>query len=190
MSGRLNLTEELKKTVGRNISTLHRPVLVINSSYEPINICGVKRAVILLIKGRACLEAASSKTIKSFTTEMSVPAVIRVNYFVKIPFRIRPFSKKNLFFRDQYTCQYCGKEHETPDLTLDHVIPRSKGGESTWENTVTCCRKCNVTKGNHLPGEINMYPRKNPRAPLFISTLRLARIPLELKDHWQRYLYY
>lgn len=169
---------------------LGRPVLVLNASYEPINICIVKRAVVLLLKGRANMEVPCSNAINSPTTELTIPAVIKLRYFVKIPFRIRPFSKKNLFIRDQYTCQYCNLEYDADDLTIDHVVPRSRGGESSWENSVTCCKKCNEKKGNHLPGDIEMHPRKKPRAPLFICSLRLVRIPGELKESWKKYLYF
>ena len=180
----------MKESVVIGDGFLKRPVLVLNASYEPINICAVKRAVVLLFKGRASLEAASSKLISSPSVQVAVPTVIKVNYFIKIPFRIRPFSKRNLFMRDQYICQYCGLEYETNELTLDHVIPRSKGGESSWENTVTCCKKCNEKKGDHLPGEVEMNLLKKPRAPFFISSLRLAKIPSELKESWRRYLYF
>lgn len=177
-------------TFSKQDGVLKRPVLVLNASYEPINICAVKRAVVLLLKGRASMEALSAKTLASPQLQLSIPAVIRLNFFVRIPFRVRPFSKKNLFLRDQYICQYCGETFEVSLLTLDHVIPRSRGGESTWENTVTCCKQCNEKKGHHLPWEINMYPVKKPRAPLFISSFRVARIPSDLRESWSKYLYF
>jgi 5-methylcytosine-specific restriction endonuclease McrA len=180
----------MKDKLSTNDGVLKRPVLVLNASYEPINICAVKRAVVLVIKGKANMEAQCDKTLYSPTVQLNIPAVIRLTYFVKIPFRIRPFSKKNLFLRDQYTCQYCGNDYEANELTLDHVVPRSRGGESSWENTVTCCKKCNEKKGGHLPAEIGMNPIKKPRAPLFISSFRMARIPKELESSWQKYLYF
>ena len=142
---------------------LHAPVLVLNLNYVPINICTVRRAVVLVGKGKAELLENHRGEIRTVTTVVDVPSIIRLVYLVKKPFLPRKLSKKEVFLRDRFTCQYCGKK--TQDLTLDHVIPRRQHGSHTWENVVAACTRCNLHKAGRTPVEARMVLHKEPRAP-------------------------
>ena len=145
-------------------------VLVLNATYEPINVCSLQRAVVLVLKNKAEVLERAARKLRSATQAHAYPLVIRLVYFVRIPrHESRKISRRAVFARDGYTCQYCGAGSH---LTMDHVVPRSRGGRSSWDNVVTSCAPCNLRKGNHLPSEIDMHPRTSPRAPradIFIS---------------------
>jgi 5-methylcytosine-specific restriction endonuclease McrA len=139
-------------------------VLVLNATYEPINVCTVRRATVLLLKQKAEVIEHGSWTIRSEHTAMPRPLVIRLVTYVKVPrdAHRRKITRRAVFARDGWTCQYCGSR---TNLTVDHVIPRSKGGSSSWENIVASCAPCNRRKGDLLPEKANMVPRRAPRAP-------------------------
>lgn len=142
---------------------LPRQVLVLNTTYEPINVCSMKRAIVLLLKGKADVLEAAAHEIRSERTCLIQPTVIRLTAFVKVPRGDRRrLSRRAVLARDGYRCQYCGS---TRHLTLDHVIPRSKGGPTSWENVVTSCAPCNVRKGAKLPAEVGMVLHRHPRPP-------------------------
>src|SRR6516162_10063448 len=143
---------------------LHAPVLVLNASYEPINVCAARRAIVLVLKGVAMMEEADGHCLHAARIVMRVPSVIRLLEYRRIPHQTRALSRKNILLRDRNTCQYCGVVLASGDLTLDHVVPRSRGGSSTWENLVACCHPCNRQKGNQLPGEAGMKLLREPRA--------------------------
>ena len=159
-------------------------VLVLNSSYEPLNVCSVRRAHVLVFKGKAEVVSHSERLLRSATSNFPWPLVIRLLAYVRVPRVIhRRISRRALFARDGWRCQYCGSGGR---LTLDHVIPRSRGGDSVWENVVASCAPCNLRKGDRLPEEVEMHPRQKPRPPvpaLFI-TLAAPAIPAG----WQPYL--
>ena len=161
-------------------------VLVLNASYEPINVCTVRRATVLLLKARAELLERGEGAIHSERLEIDRPCVIRLQRYVRIPRDVhrRKITRKAVLARDAYTCQYCGRE--ASGLTVDHVIPRSRGGESVWENIVASCAPCNRKKGNRLPREASMHPATRPRPPGPTVFIRIAspRIPLA----WEPYL--
>ena len=161
-------------------------VLVLNASYEPINVCTVRRATVLLLKSRAELLERGEGAIHSERLEIDRPCVIRLHRYVRIPRDVhrRKITRKAVLARDAYTCQYCGREASS--LTVDHVIPRSRGGESVWENIVASCAPCNRKKGNRLPREVSMHPATRPRPPGPTVFIRIAspRIPLA----WEPYL--
>jgi 5-methylcytosine-specific restriction endonuclease McrA len=161
-------------------------VLVLNASYEPINVCTVRRATVLLLKARAELLERGEGAIHSERLEIERPCVIRLHRYVRIPRDVhrRKITRKAVLARDAYTCQYCGRE--AASLTVDHVIPRSRGGQSVWENIVASCAPCNRKKGNRLPREVSMHPANNPRPPGPTVFIRIAspRIPLA----WEPYL--
>lgn len=142
---------------------IHAPVLVLNLNYVPLNICTVRRAVILVGKGKAELLENHRGQLRTVTSLVDVPSIVRLVYMVKKPFLPRKLSKKEVFLRDRFTCQYCGKK--TQDLTLDHVVPRSQQGNHTWENVVTACNRCNLRKAGRTPVEANMLLKTVPRAP-------------------------
>src|SRR5579872_4664293 len=119
------------------------PVLVLNASYEPINVCAARRALVLVLKGVAMTEEENGHFLHSARVAMRLPSVIRLLEYRRIPHQSRALSRKNILLRDRNTCQYCGTVLPSSELTLDHVIPRSRGGSSTWENLVACCHPCN-----------------------------------------------
>src|SRR5579864_1103359 len=143
---------------------MQTPVLVLNASYEPINICAARRAIVLVLKGLAMPEEENGNLLHAARISMRVPSVIRLLEYRRIPHQTRALSRKNILLRDRNTCQYCGTVLSSSELTLDHVIPRSRGGASTWENLVACCHRCNRQKGNQLPGEAEMKLLREPRA--------------------------
>ena len=161
-------------------------VLVLNASYEPINVCTVRRATVLVLKSRAEVIEKGEGVLHSERLELDRPCVIRLVRYVRIPRDVhrRKITRKAVLARDAYTCQYCG--HEAHGLTVDHVIPRSRGGESVWENIVASCAPCNRKKGNRLPREVAMHPRSHPKPPGPTVFIRIAspRIPLA----WEPYL--
>jgi len=122
---------------------MQSPVLVLNASYEPINICAARRALVLVLKGVAITEEENGHYLHSARLTMRLPSVIRLLEYRRIPHQTRALSRKNILLRDRNTCQYCGVVLPSSELTLDHVIPRSRGGVSTWENLVACCHPCN-----------------------------------------------
>ena len=169
---------------------LHRPVLVLNASYEPINICAARRAMVLVLKGVASAEAHADVFLHASRRSFELPSVIRLLEYRRIPHQTRALSRKNILVRDRYTCQYCHKTFSGGDLTLDHVIPRSRAGETSWENLVACCHTCNNRKGNRTPEEAGMRLLKQPR-PFSLHTSRhLMRLVGRADEQWRKYLFY
>ena len=142
---------------------IRAPVLVLNLNYVPVNVCSVRRAVVMLDKGKAEPLENHEGQLHTVTAVIEAPSIIRLVYMVKRPFLPRKLSKKEVFLRDRFTCQYCGKKAQ--DLTLDHVIPRRQNGGHTWENVVAACSRCNLRKAGRTPAEARMTLNKSPRAP-------------------------
>jgi 5-methylcytosine-specific restriction endonuclease McrA len=161
-------------------------VLVLNASYEPINVCTVRRAAVLILKARAEVLEKGDGALRSERLDLDRPCVIRLIRYVRIPRDVhrRKITRKAVLARDAYTCQYCGRE--ASGLTVDHVIPRSKGGRAVWENIVASCAPCNRRKGNRLPREAAMHPVRRPSAPGPTVFIRIAapRVP----NAWEPYL--
>jgi len=139
------------------------PVLVLNQNYEPLNICRARRAIVLLYQGKAEMLEDGSGFIHSVSSIFSLPSVIRLAYMIKRPRPERKLTRLEIFNRDQYTCQYCGKE--TRQLTLDHVIPRHRNGHHTWENIVSACIPCNRRKAGRTPEQAGMRLLHRPSPP-------------------------
>jgi 5-methylcytosine-specific restriction endonuclease McrA len=172
-----------------SLDRLHKPVLVLNASYEPINICAARRALVLILKGVASPEEHGPAHVHSARQSVRVPSVIRLLEYRRIPHQTRALSRKNILMRDRYTCQYCHKTLPSNELTLDHVIPRSRAGETTWENLVACCHYCNNRKGNRTPEEAGMRLARAPR-PFSLHTSRhLMRLLGKGEDQWRKYLF-
>ena len=171
-------------------TALHAPVLVLNASYEPINVCAARRAVILVLKGVAMMEEANGHYLHAARIAMHVPSVIRLLEYRRIPHQTRALSRKNILLRDRNTCQYCGKILAAGELTLDHVIPRSRSGASTWENLVACCHSCNRRKGNLLPHEASMKLMREPRAFNLHTSRHIMRLMGRSDSKWRKYLFY
>jgi 5-methylcytosine-specific restriction endonuclease McrA len=167
-------------------ATIGSRVLVLNASYEPIHVRTVRRATVLLLKAKAELLERGDRALHSEHLALDRPVVIRLVSYVRVPRDVhrRKITRKAVLARDSWTCQYCGSERA--GLTVDHVIPRSRGGESVWENIVASCAPCNRRKGNRLPREIEMHPRTTPRPPGPNVFIRVAapRIPAS----WEPYL--
>ncbi len=169
---------------------LQKPVLVLNASYEPINICAARRALVLVLKGVASAEELSNSSVHSARRSVKLPSVIRLLEYRRIPHQTRALSRKNILMRDRYTCQYCHKTLPSAEMTLDHVIPRSRAGESTWENLVACCHRCNNRKGSRTPEEAGLKLARVPR-PFSLHTSRhLMRLLGKGEDQWRKYLFY
>lgn len=163
-------------------------VLVLNATYEPLNVVSIKRAIVLLLKEKAELIEAARAQLRSENLSLPVPLVIRLVYFVKIPRRISlPITRRGVLSRDQYTCQYCGATPPRKDLTVDHVLPRSRGGKTTWENVATACKKCNGKKGCRTPHEANMQLRTKPVRPRYIAIAGLVNA--EARQVWRKYMW-
>ncbi len=154
---------------------MHR-VLVLNATYEPLSIVSVQRAMVLLLKEKAELIEAAAERLHSETTSCPVPLVIRLVYYVRIPHQVTLAPSRNsVLLRDNFTCQYCGDAPGRGGLTLDHVLPRSRGGQTSWENVVAACRPCNMRKGDRTPEEAGMLLAKRPRRPHYLAFLLLSR---------------
>mgnify|MGYP001219697288 CR=1 FL=1 len=164
---------------------LNRRVLLLNQSYQPLMIIGAKRALVLVLTEKVDAIENYAEYVHSMLFKMPLPSVIRLKKYARFNKKEIVLSRKNIFKRDNYTCQYCGIESN--QLTIDHVVPRQKGGPDTWENLVTACEKCNAYKANKLIDEIGMKLLKLPRKPMVI-----AHLQNNIKDYqkmWRPYLF-
>jgi 5-methylcytosine-specific restriction endonuclease McrA len=165
---------------------LQEKVLVLNQSYEPLSVCTVRRAVVLLFLGKAeMIVPLDHQYLRSVHTIFPVPSIVRLLLHKKVPVKKIILSRKNVLMRDNFQCQYCGRKNVP--LTVDHVIPRDRGGEINWENLVCACVKCNNKKGNRSPEEADMTLFKNPRKPNHITFLRF--FVETVNDDWKPYLF-
>jgi len=163
------------------------PVLVLNQSYEPLNICRVRRAVVLLYQNKAEMLENGSGLIHSVNLEFPMPSVIRLAFMIRRPRRSeRKLTRLEVFRRDQYTCQYCSKE--TRQLTLDHVIPRYRDGQHTWENVVSACVPCNRRKAGRTPQEAGMRLTRQPSPPRDDGLFYIPAHYPHIRSEWQKYL--
>ena len=162
------------------------PVLVLNQSYELLNICRVRRAVVLLYQGKAEMLENGSGFVHSANRIFPLPSVIRLAYMIKRPWLERKLTRLEIFNRDQYTCQYCGKE--THPLTLDHVIPRHQSGEHVWENVVSACIPCNRRKAGRTPEQAEMRLLHHPFRPRSNTPFYIPYHYLQTRGEWQKYL--
>jgi 5-methylcytosine-specific restriction endonuclease McrA len=142
---------------------LNNPVLILNQNYQPLNVCNTKRAIVLLNLGKAESMQDSAGQINTVSKVFNIPSIIRLHRMVKIPLHGRRLSRIGIFVRDNHTCQYCGTYSKK--LTLDHVTPRSKGGQHEWNNVVSACSSCNHKKAGRNPLEAKMELIKEPSPP-------------------------
>jgi 5-methylcytosine-specific restriction endonuclease McrA len=138
-------------------------VLVLNNNYEPLNVCGVRRAVGMLVCGKAEIVENGRGELHSATQTLPFPSVIRLAYVIRRPRPRVRLTRREIFRRDNYTCQYCGQK--TGTLTMDHVLPRHRGGGHTWDNLVSACPTCNRRKGGRTPEEARMALLRIPYEP-------------------------
>ncbi|MBD2329111.1 HNH endonuclease [Alkalinema sp. FACHB-956] len=159
-------------------------VLVLNASYEPLNITSWRRAIVLLLKGKAEQLEHNGKYVYA---DFPLPSVIRLRQYVRVPYTEIALTRKNLLHRDGHSCQYCG--YSGDDLTLDHVIPRSRGGQDTWENIAVACVRCNVKKGNRTPKEAGMSLLKKPHKPHSSLYFEVAKyVKGGANQEWRKYV--
>jgi len=164
---------------------MNEPVLVLNANFAPINICSSRRAIVLILTGKASLVSNGRGYIQTVSETFQRPSVIRLGKMVKRPRPRVTLNRREIFRRDNFTCQYCGTRVGT--LTIDHVVPKRLGGDHTWENLVTACSVCNHIKGGRLPEQAGMQLRSIPREPSLSARYIFAR---HVKDNqeWDSFL--
>jgi len=162
-------------------------VLVLNSDYEPLNVCNLRRAIALIHLGKADILHTGQKTVRTYGGDWVSPSVLKLRQHVRRPVPELRLSRRSVFARDDYQCQYCGQLAR--ELTIDHVLPKRLGGGASWENLVTCCRRCNAKKGDKALAQTGMRLRKEPRRPRFIPYISLAKYVAGQKNEvWRTYL--
>ncbi|MEE3258475.1 MAG: HNH endonuclease [Candidatus Latescibacterota bacterium] len=149
---------------------LERSVLVLNQNYEPLSVCSVRRALLLILRGKAETVEKLAEVVRSVTQDHPVPSVVRLGRYIRAPRRRVVLSKRNILKRDNHQCQYCGRKDSK--LTIDHIVPRTRGGKSTWENLVCACAACNNKKGEHQPEQVGLILRAKPKRPNNVSFIR------------------
>ena len=160
--------------------------LLLNADYSFMNVVDWKRALRLVVKNKVTVLTYSEQCIRGAEgLVMRIPAVLKLVKLIRSVYRNRvPFSKKNVVIRDGFICAYCGARGGK--MTIDHIIPRSRGGPSNFENCVACCRKCNVEKGSRTPNEAKMYLQRRPHQPTISEFLRLRLQRLGIDDLWEQ----
>jgi len=164
---------------------MNEPVLVLNANFQPINITSTYRAINMVLSEKATLILNGRGVIHSVSQTFPLPSVIRLNRMIKRPRPIVKLTRKEIFRRDNYTCQYCG--HHTKNLTIDHVVPRRLGGKTRWENVVAACARCNHLKGGHTPEQSGMHPRKKPKRPPNTATYLFGKHLSDFEE-WEDFL--
>ena len=165
---------------------LKKPVLVLNQNYEPLSVCSVRRALLLVLRGKAETVEKLGGVIRSVSQDYPVPSVVRLGRYIHAPRRKVVLSKRNILKRDNHQCQYCGRKDGK--LTVDHIVPRTNGGTGTWENLVCACVSCNSKKGERRPDEVGLALRSKPKRPNNVSFIRNV-IGAE-DQRWKPYLFY
>ena len=159
--------------------------MVLNQNYEPITICNARRAIILTYLGKAeVISSVNNKVIRTVYRTFEYPSIVRLIIFVRVPFKKIILSRKNIIRRDNHRCQFCGA---SSNLTIDHIIPKSRGGEDTWENLTTACIKCNNKKGDRIPEEAKMVLYNNPKKPSHITFIK--NFAGKVDEDWKPYLF-
>lgn len=157
--------------------------LVLNATYEPLCVVSARRALVLVLKHKAEMVHQDGGVFRSESAAVPIPSVVRLKYYVRVPFRARAtLSRRAVFVRDQHECQYCGRTAEN----VDHVVPRSRGGTHTWDNVVAACRRCNTRKENRTPEEAGMRLRSRPKVPR--ETIWIIVAVGRVDPKWEPYL--
>jgi 5-methylcytosine-specific restriction endonuclease McrA len=166
---------------------VHKAVLVLNQNYEPLNVCNVRRAIVLVFDGKAEVLETHPTTVTTPSRAFASPSVIRMVYLIHRPRPRVKLTRREVFIRDHYTCQYCGRQGH--DLTIDHVVPKSKGGDHTWENLVSACKPCNHRKGGKSLRDARMTLRSQPREPRAGQYYTIERrLDAAVIDDWTKFL--
>ncbi len=157
---------------------------MLNASYEPLSVVSTRRAVVLVLNGKAVAVEGRDEAWRGESVIVEVPSVVKLTSYVRVPHqRVVPVTRRGVFGRDGGRCQYCA----APAESLDHVVPKSRGGEHTWDNVVACCRRCNVSKGSRLPAEAGLHLLSRPTAPIRYGWI-YASAGYGIEPAWQRYL--
>ena len=160
------------------------PVLVLNQDYSPLCLCSVERAFILIFLSKAELMSAyQDQKLRTVSESFPCPSVIKIRKYVSVPYKGVVLTRVNVFKRDNHTCQYCGKKEE---LTLDHLIPKSKGGKTTWTNLVTACKKCNSRKGDGTLEDVGFTLGQKPIKPSYMAFIQATT--KHLREDWKPFL--
>jgi 5-methylcytosine-specific restriction endonuclease McrA len=162
-------------------------VLLLNSDFEPLNVCNIRRAMALVLLGKADVLEEAEALVRTSGGGFQAPSIVKMRYHVRRPLPQLRLCRHSILARDNYTCQYCGVRGK--DLTLDHVIPRWMGGPQAWDNLVACCRRCNLKKGDKTPQQARMKLKTTPRRPHFIPYISLpAYLKAQNREEWAFYL--
>jgi 5-methylcytosine-specific restriction endonuclease McrA len=164
--------------------------LVLSQGFEPVKIVPWQRAITLLFLGKVEVIEEYDRDIKTTSVLIKIPAVVRLLKAFRRYQKPVKFSRVNIYGRDKYTCQFCGVKKSIDDLTYDHVVPRSRGGKTNWENIVTCCQACNRRKANRTPAEAGMKLLKEPVQPSATPTLVVTISKSSVPDAWRDYMYW
>lgn len=166
---------------------MNREVLVLNSDYEPLNICNMRRAINLVFLGKVDVLHENSILLHSASCDVRSPSVVRLRSHIKRPMPQLKLSRRSIFARDSYTCQYCG--HRGTDLTVDHIIPKKYGGPTTWDNLVCCCKKCNGRKSDKTLSQVGFALKTTPRRPKYVPFISLTKFISGARNEvWRDYL--
>jgi 5-methylcytosine-specific restriction endonuclease McrA len=165
-------------------------VLLLNITYEPLRIINWKKAITLFLLGKVEVLEEYGQEIHSVSFSVKLPSVVRLLWLVKRPKTPIRFSRQNIYARDKYACQYCGKKFPSEELSYDHVIPKSRGGKTEWGNIVTCCFRCNRKKGGRTPKEARMKLIRKPSFPVWLPALKITIGFKEVPSSWRDYLYW
>lgn len=165
-------------------------VLLLNATYEPLRVISWKRAITLLTLDKVEVLETYDREVRSVTLAIRLPAVVRLIHLVRFRKHTVRFSRENIYIRDKYQCQYCASSMNANDLTYDHVIPKSMGGKTAWENIVTCCLPCNKKKGGRTPGQARMSLIRKAKRPSWHPMLMITRRIGNTPESWRAYLFY
>lgn len=166
---------------------MSQEVLVLNSDYEPLNICNMRRAMNLVFLGKVDVLHENAVSVHTVRRKYTSPSVVRLRSHVKRPQPQLRLSRRSILARDNYTCQYCG--HSSHDLTVDHVIPRRFGGPTSWENLVCCCKRCNTRKGDKTLSQVGFVLKQHPRKPKYVPFISLTKFVTGARNEvWRDYL--
>ena len=166
---------------------MNQEVLVLNSDYEPLNVCNMRRALVMVYLGKADVLHAHDMDLSRYAEGLAAPSVVKLRHHVRRPLPELKLTRRTVFARDEFTCQYCGLVGK--DMTIDHVVPRRHGGRTEWDNVVCSCRRCNMKKSDKLLPQTNMKLMRPPRRPRYVPYISLVKYLAGRKNEvWRDYL--
>ena len=167
------------------LTLVNRRVLLLNQNYEPLTVCSARRAIVLLFSGKAeMIEKADGFRIRTVSTSYALPSVVRLWHYRKVPYKQIMLTRHNIIMRDDNRCQYCGSQRGP--MTVDHVIPKTMGGQDVWNNLVCACTRCNNKKGDQTPEQAGMKLLRKPSRPSYITFINRH---YGINEQWKPYLF-